>query len=657
MAERSIKIAEDKVLTNDFIAMVSGPVKDLMKRIGPRALKYLLIALFISLFVNVLFIIWVPFRNITYTTVQFLWPILIIFLLVRIYYTSINKNVTYISKLFYVAIIPWTSTLLLWSLILPLYYNNDLAYYITGFGFFISYLILIFGLNRYQNSRQLSLVTAPMNTRINIVGLLVSILIAALVLVNIRWDSSRLADMLILLAYLLCDVIILSLCIKLVNMNINVNLNYFIFVIAGFVGINSIADVIFEMRYLFSMNSLLSYKTGQVTDMIYNISLMFVSLALILYNVNIKNKAVDTMSSRLKDSKLLIEDIIMQAPYAICIFDTNGDLVSANDSFLKLFNVKRTDVVRKYNLFSDKNDVGIDLYPGVLKVKQGKKIILPNIEFRQNGNTLYLSVKAFPAYGANNLISNYVTIIEDITDRLKGVQELVSAKTQAELYVDLMGHDINNIHQIALGYLELASNKLDSGGLNKDDSMLILTPMENLFYGSRLIDNVRKLQGERTGLYLKKTVEVDRVLEEVKNQFSYTSDREIIINYDIRSGCKVTANDLLKDVFINILGNAIKHSTGPLVIEVRSEMAGDGKNRYCKIAIEDNGPGIQDNRKLEIFDRMHGVQGMITGKGIGLYLVKTLIDDYNGSVWVEDRVAGDYMKGSRFVVMLPMLNE
>jgi signal transduction histidine kinase len=44
---------------------------------------------------------------------------------------------------------------------------------------------------------------------------------------------------------------------------------------------------------------------------------------------------------------------------------------------------------------------------------------------------------------------------------------------------------------------------------------------------------------------------------------------------------------------------------------------------------------------------------MVTGKGLGLYLVGTLVHDFQGKIWVEDRVPGDPAKGARFVVMLP----
>ena len=68
--------------------------------------------------------------------------------------------------------------------------------------------------------------------------------------------------------------------------------------------------------------------------------------------------------------------------------------------------------------------------------------------------------------------------------------------------------------------------------------------------------------------------------------------------------------------------------------------------------MEDNGPGIPDSLKARLFTRFQRGATKASGRGLGLYLVKTLVDDYHGTVRVEDRVPGDYKQGTRFVVRL-----
>lgn len=55
----------------------------------------------------------------------------------------------------------------------------------------------------------------------------------------------------------------------------------------------------------------------------------------------------------------------------------------------------------------------------------------------------------------------------------------------------------------------------------------------------------------------------------------------------------------------------------------------------------------------KIFNRLQRGETKARGMGLGLYLVKSLVDSYHGRVWVEDRLPGDYTKGSRFVVIRP----
>jgi signal transduction histidine kinase len=123
-------------------------------------------------------------------------------------------------------------------------------------------------------------------------------------------------------------------------------------------------------------------------------------------------------------------------------------------------------------------------------------------------------------------------------------------------------------------------------------------------------------------------------------------------------GVKVEANELLKDAFVNLIANAVKHSDEekPLTVNVKAEPVKENGKKYYRCTVEDDGPGIPDGLKSKLFHRFQRGTTKAHGKGLGLYLVRTLVEGYHGKVWVEDRVTGDHTKGARFVIMLPAID-
>ena len=248
-------------------------------------------------------------------------------------------------------------------------------------------------------------------------------------------------------------------------------------------------------------------------------------------------------------------------------------------------------------------------------------------------------------------------IIQDITRRKLAEKALQDAKGQAELYIDLMGHDINNMNQIAMGYLELAYDKLEKEGrLEKSDSSLLDKPIDAMKNIARLIGNVKKLQREKLGQYQLKPVDVGGVLASIVAQYSScVPGRDIKINFSPTARCMIMANDLIVDLYSNIIGNAIKHSQGAVQIDIGLDTVQEGDRKYCQVFIEDNGPGISDAMKEQLIKRQCTPGIRFTSKGLGLCLVKTLVDDFGGKMRIEDRVPGRHEKGARFVIMLPLI--
>lgn len=270
----------------------------------------------------------------------------------------------------------------------------------------------------------------------------------------------------------------------------------------------------------------------------------------------------------------------------------------------------------------------------------------------KNGSIVYVILSAGCVRDREGRVEYFASTYEDITNRKLGEIALQESKDQADMYLDLMGHDINNLNQIALGYLELA----DAMSKDEEARELISKPLDAIKSSSNLIDNVRKLQKSRAHGLKIEAIDLNDVLFELMRRYSMVLGREVIIELTSCPEANIMANGLIKDVFSNLIGNAVKHSDGgrPIRIDIRLERITENGSEYLKVSIEDDGPGIPDEIKDKLFTRFQRGYTKATGKGLGLYLVRTLVDDFHGRVWAEDRVQGDYTRGSRFVVVLPV---
>jgi len=246
---------------------------------------------------------------------------------------------------------------------------------------------------------------------------------------------------------------------------------------------------------------------------------------------------------------------------------------------------------------------------------------------------------------SNNLSHAIIFAIE----RKRIEKELMEEKGRAELYLDLLTHDVNNYITAALGYLQLAEMRLQ---LEEKDKKLIKVPIRELRNSSELIANVRNIQRLEAERYKAELVDLSLMLDQIRGEYEHPHGREVTITMKNGGGCALKVSSLLKDAFGNIVSNAIKHSTGPLVIGISIVMLHQEGNEHCRVSIEDNGPGIPDDMKEKVFDRSMRGGTKVSGHGLGLYLVKRLVEDQGGKVWVEDRVPGDHDKGARFVIVL-----
>ena len=240
--------------------------------------------------------------------------------------------------------------------------------------------------------------------------------------------------------------------------------------------------------------------------------------------------------------------------------------------------------------------------------------------------------------------------VELRTKALKEVNE------RMDLYRNLFAHDINNIFNNVKIAAELCKPYLNDPSKLEKLNELHHVIEEQIIRGDKLINNVRKLTSLEDSKFPLKKENLNQILSN-SIEFIYNSfpNREISVNKEIANKkFFVNANELLLDVFENILINSIKHNKNPQVeIDIAVSKTEIEKKKYIKLQFRDNGNGISDKRKQIIFQRQKAVKKGEGGMGLGLSLVKKIIDSYNGKIWVEDRIKEDYRKGSNFIVLIP----
>jgi signal transduction histidine kinase len=113
----------------------------------------------------------------------------------------------------------------------------------------------------------------------------------------------------------------------------------------------------------------------------------------------------------------------------------------------------------------------------------------------------------------------------------------------------------------------------------------------------------------------------------------------------------IIAEDLLEEIFINLFSNSVRYTDSPEVkIDVLIMDYFIGEAKYWMINLSDYGKGIPDSMKNDLFDRFYS---KAKGSGLGLSIVRTLVERYKGKIWVGDRVYQDYTKGTTFGVIFP----
>jgi len=205
------------------------------------------------------------------------------------------------------------------------------------------------------------------------------------------------------------------------------------------------------------------------------------------------------------------------------------------------------------------------------------------------------------------------------------------ANVYLDIYLDAITYEIQNAIMGLRGYAEFLKNtandsekifaeKISSMAKKSDD---VIRNIETI---SRIYKTPPRVQ----------CVDLGKI---IRNEAAHLNTQIRIENCDM----KVHANEMLGVVFDNLFSNCIKFGGPDVEITVTARETDNG---MLEISVTDTGPGIADAMKPGVFDRFLENSTKRSSYGLGLHIVKMLIESYGGKVWADDRVAGDSCQGA-----------
>ncbi|MFX1392065.1 MAG: PAS domain S-box protein [Promethearchaeota archaeon] len=387
--------------------------------------------------------------------------------------------------------------------------------------------------------------------------------------------------------------------------------------------------------------------------------------ALLTYVLDVTDK--NQAEQKVKESEERYRNIFEKSPNAIVILDFTGKIIECNLATETIFGYSKDELIGQNYLelpFYSENMIKV-LKERFQEIKKEVDLKPQELEItRKDGNIATIKTKiSYIKIGEQNF---FQALIQDITEQKNAEKKLKESEekyreayNRSNLYKDIFTHDINNILQNVLSSAGLA--KLYSEDPSKKEEFDEVTNIinEQIIRGKVLVSNVQKLSQVEEITIPKFLIEalniLKKAIEYVKENIYYKN-----INIEMESDQNeyyIIANELLINIFENILFNSIKHNINSIVkILIRiTKITKDGTD-FIKFEFLDNGIGIPDTMKKTIFSREYKViekDKMPSGIGLGLLLVNRILESYNGEIEVIDRIQGDYSKGSNFIILIP----
>lgn len=387
-------------------------------------------------------------------------------------------------------------------------------------------------------------------------------------------------------------------------------------------------------------------RTNQLSEKVEEAEKAKKAMMNILEDVEDEKKKAEILAKDLEKFMLAVEN----SWELIIITDVDGTILYANKALERITKFKISEVLGK-KAGTTKLWGGLEnkeFYEKLWKtIKIEKKPFVGEIRNKRKNGVGYIAlVNISPILDKEGNILFFVAIQRDITLE----KDIDRTKTE---FVSLASHQLRTPLTSINWYLEMILDG-DAGKINKKQEEYLKEAKDGSQRMSDLVTALLNVSRLELGTFVVEPELVDllemseSVLKELQLQIK-NKKLKVKTLYDKKLSKIKVDPKLMRIVFQNLLSNAIKYNSeeGKLEVVIKSE------NDNIRIEVTDTGYGIPEHQKDKIFSKLFradNVREAVTdGTGLGLYIVKSIIEQTDGKIWFESKEN----KGTKFIVILP----
>ncbi len=359
----------------------------------------------------------------------------------------------------------------------------------------------------------------------------------------------------------------------------------------------------------------------------------------------------------LLQKKALDEAILSSIGEGLVVVDKEGKITYVNQAFEQMVGWKSAEVIGKYVVEvvpreSEKGEV-VEFNERILTKVLSGEIVMADLT-----NPFYYICKnksRFPASSIvtpiilNNEIIGVVETFRDITKE----KEIDKTKTE---FVSLASHQLRTPLSTINWYTEMLLAG-DVGKLNPEQEKYL----KEVYRGNQrmvsLVNALLSVSRMDLGTFtfeLEQTDVTQLVQNVVNDQKPQIEAKGIKTSFDFETKFPIVQSDpkVLRIIFENLLSNSVKYT--PDRGKIKLTLSQNLKNKTFTFSISDTGYGIPENQQNRIFSKLFRADNVrqrdTEGTGLGLYIVKAVVDNSGGKVWFESKED----KGTIFHVEFPI---